>query len=80
MYDLNLFLDPTTGEEKISVNALTAAKFLNTAVEQVHAGLQQKTLPIGWATVSVKGKWSYTILCARLKAYAMANDLSLPAK
>lgn len=79
MYDFSLLTDPKTGEELVSVNALTAAKFLHTAVEQVHAGLQQQKLPIGWATMSPKGKWSYTILCTRLKAYAMAHDLQLTA-
>lgn len=80
MPNLDLLIDPKTGEEYISVPPIVAAKFLGVALTFVYSGLQQGTLPIGAAARSAKGIWCYNIPCQRLKNYAAGIDVTLLAR
>ena len=80
MPNLDLLINPKTGEDYISVPPQIAAKFLGVALTFVYSGLQQGTLPIGAAARSEKGIWCYNIPCQRLKNYAAGVVVTLLAR
>lgn len=80
MVDMNLLINPKTGEEYKSVPPKVAAEYLGVALTFIYNGLQQGRLPIGSAAQGAKGVWSYNIPVQRLKMYAAGVDVSLMAQ
>ncbi|MCH5298099.1 MAG: hypothetical protein J1E85_10595 [Ruminococcus sp.] len=70
-----ILINSETGREYINVPATVAAKYLDISLRLVYDGLQKKTLPIGSAIQSDKGRWVYNIPINRLKAYANGIDV-----
>jgi len=77
MVDMNLLINPKTGEEYVDVPPTVAAKFLGVAPTFIYNGLRQGRLPFGSAAQGDKGGWVYNIPAERLKMYATGVDISL---
>lgn len=77
MVDMNLLINPKTGEEYVDVPPTVAAKFLGVAPTFIYNGLRQGRLPFGSAAQGEKGGWVYNIPAERLKMYATGVDISL---
>lgn len=77
MVDMNLLINPKTGEEYVDVPPTVAAKFLGVAPTFIYNGLRQGRLPFGSAAQGDKGGWVYNIPAERLKMYATGIDISL---
>lgn len=70
-----ILINPETGQEYINVPATVAAKYLDISLRLVYDGIQKKTLPIGSAVQSDRGRWVYSIPIERLKSYAYGLDV-----
>ena len=77
MVDMNVLINPKTGEEYVDVPPTVAAKFLGVAPTFIYNGLRQGRLPFGSAAQGDKGGWVYNIPAERLKMYATGVDISL---
>ncbi len=62
--------------ELTPISAREAAKMLNVYVDAVYYGLQQNTLPIGWAYFNEE--WAYKIFKEWVEAYMKGERLAAP--